>query len=79
VILALSVIALTIVLFMKPDEYTVLYPVVFGLAALTSFVYALEGVLFRKNRMVRKSRGVLFGIAGVVLLMITWLSAKVVL
>ena len=78
IILALAVIALTVVLFIKSDELTILYPIVFALAAVMCVVYALEGVLFRRNRMVRKSRIILFLIAAAILLLIAWLSLRVV-
>jgi len=79
VILALAVIALTAVLFVKSSEMTVLFPVVFGLSSLMCFFYALEGIVFNRARMAKKSRSILFGAAGLILAVICWLSAKVVL
>jgi len=79
VILALAVIVLTVFLFIRSDELTVLFPIVFGLGALMCLVYALEGTLFDKARKVKKSRGILFALAGLLLAGLTFLSLKVVM
>ena len=79
VILALAVIILTVVLFIKSDELTILFPIVFGLAALMCFIYAVEGIFFNKNRMVKKGRGILFAVLGICLALVTYLSGRVVL
>lgn len=79
VILSAAVIVLTVVLFFKSNELTILFPVVFGIAALLCLLAALEGTAYNRNRVIRKSRIVLFGILTVILGILTYVSFRVVL
>ena len=67
VILSLGVIGLAVVLFFRSSDLTLLFPLVFGLAALLSLLSALEGTVFNRNRVIKKSRIVVFGILTLVL------------
>ncbi len=79
IILALGVIGCSIALFFKARELTVLYPVTFGLGSILSLLHALEGIIFKKITVVRKSRVVIFGIITLVLLFLTGVSLKMIL
>ncbi len=79
IIMAIAIIASSVVLFFKSTELTILYPVVFGLAALLAFIYGLEGTLFNRSRVVRRSRMVLFFIAALILAGLSFFSARTVL
>ncbi|MBR6323287.1 MAG: hypothetical protein IKR59_10480 [Lachnospiraceae bacterium] len=79
VILSAAVIVLTVVLFFKSNELTILFPVVFGIAALLCLLAALEGTAYNRSRVIRKSRVVLFGILTVILGLLTYVSFRVVL
>ena len=78
IILALGVIGCSIALFFKARELTVLYPATFGLGCILSLLPALEGIIFKKITVVRKSRVVIFGIIALVLLFLTGISLKMV-
>ena len=79
VILSIAIIVLTVILFVRSSEMTILFPVVFGLAALLSLLCALEGTAYNRNRVVKKSRIVLFGILAAVLAVLTYVSFRVVM
>ena len=79
VILCISIFVITVILFTKQAELTILYPIVFGLAAILSIVYALEGIVFNKGRVTKKSRFFLFMLAALVMAAFTYFSAKTVL
>lgn len=78
IILAVSVIVLAIILCFRSASLTVLYPITFGLAAVLSALYALEGILYNRNRIVKKNRVIVFGLITVLLLILTVLSAVTV-
>ena len=79
IFMAIAIIALSVVLFFKSTELTILYPVVFGLSSLLSVIYALEGTLFNKTRVVRKSRMAVFLVVAILLAMLSFFSARTVL
>ena len=72
-------IVLTVVLFFRADQLSVLFPVVFGLAAVLSLFYAFEGVLYNRDRVVKKGRLAAFILIGLVLAFITVIAARTVL
>ena len=78
VILSLGVIGLAVVLFFRSSDLTLLFPLVFGLAALLSLLSALEGTVFNRNRVIQKSRIVVFGILTLVLGGLAYMSYRVV-
>ncbi len=78
VILSVGIIGLTVFLFFRSTELTILFPVVFGCAALLSLLSALEGTVFNRNRVVRKSRAVVFGLLTVILGLLSYVSFRVV-
>ncbi|MBR6404708.1 MAG: hypothetical protein IKS18_00765 [Lachnospiraceae bacterium] len=78
VILSLGVIGLAVVLFFRSSDLTLLFPLVFGLAALLSLLSALEGTVFNRNRVIKKSRIVVFGILTLVLGGLAYMSYRVV-
>ena len=79
VLLSAAVIVLTVVLFFRADQLSVLFPVVFGLAAVLSLFYAFEGVLYNRDRVVKKGRLAAFILIGLVLAFITGIAARTVL
>jgi len=79
VLLSAAVIVLTVVLFFRADQLSVLFPVVFGLAAVLSLFYAFEGVLYNRDRVVKKGRLAAFILIGLVLAFITVIAARTVL
>ena len=79
VVLSAAVIILTVVLFFKSDELTILFPAVFAIAALLCLLAAMEGTAYNRDRVIRKSRIVLFGILTVILGILTYVSFRVVL
>ena len=78
VILSLGVIGLAGVVFCRSSDLTLLFPLVFGLAALLSLLSALEGTVFNRNRVIKKSRIVVFGILTLVLGGLAYMSYRVV-
>ena len=78
IILSLAVIGLSVVLFFRSSELTLLFPLVFGLAAVLSLMAALEGTVFNRNRVIKKSRIVVFGILTVLLAGLAYVSYRVV-
>ena len=78
VILSLAVIGLSVVLFFRSSELTLLFPLVFGLAAILSLMSALEGTVFNRNRVIKKSRIVVFGILTILLAGLAYVSYRVV-
>lgn len=79
ILLCIAIIAFSVVLFLRTDELTILFPVVFGLAGILSVLYALEGIVFNRMRVVRKGRIVLFGLIALILFAIAYFSLKVVI
>ena len=79
VILSVILIGMTVVLFLRSSELTFLFPAVFAVAAVLSLLAALEGIVFNRNRVVRKSRAVVFGILTLILIVITYISFRVVM
>lgn len=79
VVLSIAVIALTVVLFLHPQEYVILYPVIFGLAAFLSLFYAFDGVLYNKDQVTDKGHAVIYCVLAVVLSAIAFISAGAVL
>ena len=79
ILLCAAVIVLTVVLFFRADQLSVLFPVVFGLAAVLSLFYAFEGVLYNRDRVVKKGRLAAFILIGLVLAFITVIAARTVL
>ena len=79
VLLSAAGIVLTVVLFFRADQLSVLFPVVFGLAAVLSLFYAFEGVLYNRDRVVKKGRLAAFILIGLVLAFITVIAARTVL
>ena len=77
--LALAIVVLAVILFFRSGSLTILFPIVFGLGAVLSILYGLEGILYNRNRVVRKSRIVVFGIIAAVLILFTVLSAMTIL
>lgn len=75
VVLAVAVIVMTVILMFHATEMTILYPLVFGVSALLSIVYALEGILYNRNRVTRRTRVIVFGLIALVLIVLTVLSA----
>ena len=75
ILLSIAIIVIMVVLFFKSGELSVLFPIEFGLAGMLSLLYALEGVLYNRNRVVRKTRLVVFGILAAVLIFLTVVSA----
>ena len=74
----MGVIGLAVVLFFRSSDLTLLFPLVFGLAALLSLLSALEGTVFNRNRVIKKSRIVVFGILTLVLGGLAYMSYRVV-
>ena len=79
IIMCIAIIICSIVVFFKAAELTFLYPVVFGLASLLSVIYALEGILFNRNRVVRKARAIIFFSLAVILAAVTFFAARTVM
>ncbi|MBR4768855.1 MAG: hypothetical protein IK088_07755 [Lachnospiraceae bacterium] len=79
ILLAAAIVVLTVVLAFRASRLTVLYPIVFGLSAVLSALYALEGVLYNRNRVMKKRRIIVFGIISVLLVALTALSVKAIL
>lgn len=77
-VLSIAIVVLTVILFFRSAELTVLYPVVFGLSALLSVIYALEGILYNRNRVTKKTRLIVFGAVAAVLLLLTVVSAIII-
>ena len=78
IILAVAILVLTVILCFRSKTLTALYPVTFGLAAVLSALYALEGILYNRNRIVKKNRVIAFGIVTVALVFLTVISALTV-
>ena len=78
IILCLVIVVCTVLLFFKANTLTVLYPVVFGASSLASFLYAFEGIWYNKDRVVRRSRLIIFLSMAVILAGVTYLSVKVI-
>ncbi len=78
VILSIAVIGLSVVLFFRSSELTLLFPLVFGLAAILALMSALDGTVFNRNRVIKKSRIVVFGILTVLLAGLAYISYRVV-
>ena len=76
--LCIIIIGLTVFLFIKSETLTVLFPVVFGLGSLLSAFYAFEGVLYNRNRVVRKSRLAVYLVLAAVLALIAYLAARTI-
>ena len=75
ILLSVAIIVLMVVLFFKSGELTILFPIEVGLAAVLSILYALEGLLYNRNRVIRKTRLIIFGILAAVLIFFTVVSA----
>ena len=78
IILAVAIIVLAVILCFRSATLTVLFPITFGLAAILAALYALEGILYNRNRIVKKNRVVVFGVITVALILITVLAAMTV-
>lgn len=79
ILMSIAIIIMTVILFIRSSELTVLFPVVFGMSAVLSVLYALEGVAYSRIRVIKKSRIVVFGIVALLLTGMTFVSAKIVL
>lgn len=78
VLLAAAVVILTVILIFKASELTVLYPVIFGLSGLLSGIYSMEGVLYNRNRVIKRRRIWVFGIISLVLLAVMGVSIWII-
>ncbi|MBO7363859.1 MAG: hypothetical protein J6Z23_00950 [Lachnospiraceae bacterium] len=78
-VIAVAVIVMSVLLFIRSEELTILYPVVFGSAALLAVICLIDAVIQSRNNHTRNSQAVLFGIAAAALAFMTYLTAKVVL
>lgn len=79
IILCIIIIGLAVILFFKTDELSILFPIIFGLASLLSILYALEGIVFNRTRVVKKGRIVMFGLVAVIMAVIAYFALRVVL
>ena len=79
IVLSVAIIVLAVILFFKSNELTVLFPIVFGLSAVLSVLYALEGIAYNRNRVIKKSRVVIFGILAVLLGIATFFGIQMVI
>ena len=75
ILLSVAIVVIMVVLFFKSDELSILFPIEFGLAGLLSLLYAVEGILYNRNRVIRKTRLIIFGILAAVLIFLTVVSA----
>ncbi len=75
ILLSVAIVVIMVVLFFKSGELSILFPVEFGLAGLLSLLYAVEGILYNRNRVIRKTRLIIFGILAAVLIFLTVVSA----
>lgn len=71
VLLASSVVVMTIILLFQTGKRSILYPLIFGVSAVLSFLYAFEGILYNKNRVIRKRRLIIFLAVGAALVALT--------
>jgi len=78
-ILAIGEVVCTVLLFFRHNEMLILYPIIFGIAALLSLLYALEGVLYNRSRVIKKSRLILFGLLTLLMIFLAIFSSRVVL
>ena len=78
-ILCLAVIVLTVILFFRADTLSILFPVDFGVAAFLSLFYAFDGILYNRDRVVRKGRLIAFILIAVVLALITVIAVRTVM
>ena len=79
IILAAAIIVCAVILFFKSSELTILYPVVFGLSCILSVIYGLEGLVYNKSRVVRKSRVVIFLLLAVILAVLCFFAVRTVM
>ena len=75
IILAAAIVVLAVILCFRASTLTVLFPITFGLAAILSALYGLEGIFYNRNRIVKKNRVIVFGILSAILIILTVLSA----
>ena len=73
-VLSIAIIIMAIILIFKSAELSVLYPIVFGLSAVLAVLYALEGILYNRNRVVKKTRLLIFGITAAILIVLMVVS-----
>ena len=78
ILLSLVIIVMVIILAFQFSELTILYPIVFGLSAILCVIYALEGILYNRNRVVKRTRVIVFGIVAVILVFFTVISAMII-
>ena len=74
ILLAAAVVIMTVVLIFQAGKRSVLYPLIFGSAAVLSFLYAFEGIFYNKNRVIRKQRLIIFLVIGAALVTLTVFS-----
>lgn len=79
IILSVIVIVATVFLFFKFNTHSILFPIVFSGASLLSLIHAFDGVLYNKNRVIKKSRIAGFIILSLCLAGMTYLTLRVVL
>ncbi|MBQ6035869.1 MAG: hypothetical protein IJL43_01020 [Lachnospiraceae bacterium] len=73
------IILLCILLFLFHEDYPVLFPVVFGTAALYCVFRVFEAVRFGTNRKEKSTGGVLFGALTLILVGIAYVAVRVFL
>lgn len=78
-VIAVAVIVMAVLLFLRAEELTILYPIVFGSAAVLAVICLVDAILKNRNHRTRNTRAVLFGIAALALGFMTYLTARVVL
>ena len=73
------IILFCILLFLFHEEYPVLFPIVFGTAALYCLFRGFEAVRFGTNRKEKSTGGVLFGALTLILAGVAYVAARVFL
>lgn len=79
IFLAIALAVLTVILLFRSSDLTILFPIAFGLGAILSVLYGLEGVLYNKSRVIKPARLIAFSILGALLLFFTVISAITIL
>lgn len=74
IILGIVTIVLTIILFFKSRELTILFPIVFGLGAVLSAIHALEGKLYNQSHVVEKKQMIIYFTISAVLILFMVIS-----
>lgn len=75
-VLSVAIIVLAALLLFLSETLPMLFPVLFGLAAVLCILYGLEGIAYNQNRVIKKRRLIFFIVLALIFLACAFFSIR---